>query len=122
MSREILTFSVDNCGKYSLNLTVMEKALRAILNQVVKRLTGSELGTIEIEIPKEEGFGDLSTPVAMGLAKVLKKPPRKIAEEIVAMIEPADIFEKIEIAGPGFINFYFSRVFICCNGALSRQH
>ena len=112
MSREILTFSVDNCGKYSLNLTVMEKALRAILNQVVKRLTGSELGTIEIEIPKEEGFGDLSTPVAMGLAKVLKKPPRKIAEEIVAMIEPADIFERIEIAGPGFINFYFSRVFI----------
>jgi arginyl-tRNA synthetase len=90
----------------------MEKALRAILNQVVKRLTGSELGTIEIEIPKEEGFGDLSTPVAMGLAKVLKKPPRKIAEEIVAMIEPADIFERIEIAGPGFINFYFSRVFI----------
>ncbi len=91
----------------------MEKALRTILNQVVKRLTGSELGTIEIEIPKEEGFGDLSTPVAMGLAKVLKKPPRKIAEEIVAMIEPADIFERIEIAGPGFINFYFSRVFIC---------
>lgn len=113
MSREILTFSVDNCGKYSLNLTVMEKALRAILDQVVKRLTGSELGTIEIEIPKEEGFGDLSTPIAMGLAKVLKKPPRKIAEEIVAMIEPADIFERIEIAGPGFINFYFSRVFIC---------
>ncbi len=91
----------------------MEKALRAILDQVVKRLTGSELGTIEIEIPKEEGFGDLSTPIAMGLAKVLKKPPRKIAEEIVAMIEPADIFERIEIAGPGFINFYFSRVFIC---------
>ena len=91
----------------------MEKELRAILNQAVKRLTGSELGTIEIEIPKEEGFGDLSTPIAMGLAKVLKKAPRKIAEEIVAMIEPADIFERIEIAGPGFINFYFSRVFIC---------
>jgi arginyl-tRNA synthetase len=91
----------------------MEKALRALLNQVGQRLTGSELPAIEIEIPKEESFGDLSTPLAMGLAKVLKKPPRKIAEEIVAMIDRADIFEKIEIAGPGFINFSFSRAFIC---------
>jgi len=91
----------------------MEKALRAILRQVGKRLTGLELGTIEIEIPKDEGFGDLSTPLAMGLAKALKKPPRKIAEEIVAMIDLGDTFERIEIAGPGFINFSFSRAFIC---------
>jgi len=91
----------------------MEKALRALLNHVGQRLTGSELLTLEIEIPKAEGFGDLSTPLAMGLAKVLKKPPRKIADEIVAMLDRADIFEKIEIAGPGFINFSFSRAFIC---------
>lgn len=90
----------------------MEKALREILNKAGERLIESGPGAIEIEIPKEEGFGDLSTPVAMGLAKALKKPPRKIAEEIVGLIDNKDIFDKIEIAGPGFINFTFSRAFI----------
>lgn len=91
----------------------MEKALREILQNAVKRLIEAGAGPIEIEVPKDEGFGDLSTPVAMGLAKALKKAPRKIAEEIVANIERGDIFERIDIAGPGFINFTFTRSFIC---------
>src|SRR5208283_4381090 len=68
---------------------------------------------IEIAPPKDEGFGDLSTPLAMGLTKLLKKPPRKIAEDIVNAISWSGTFEKIEIAGPGFINFTFSRSFLC---------
>jgi arginyl-tRNA synthetase len=98
----------------------MEKILREILLNAVKSQKPeikSEIKTIEIEIPKEEGFGDLSTPVAMGLAKTLKKPPRKIAEDIIQSLElgvkSSELFEKIEIAGPGFINFTFSKKYLC---------
>ncbi|WP_333656003.1 arginine--tRNA ligase [Dissulfurispira sp.] len=89
----------------------MEKILREILKKAVNAQRAEV--SIEIEIPKEEGFGDLSTPVAMGLAKPLKKPPRKIAEDIVNSIENKEIFEKIEVAGPGFINFTFSKKHLC---------
>jgi arginyl-tRNA synthetase len=103
----------------------MEKILREILKKTVDAQQ-SGVG-IEIEIPKEEGFGDLSTPVAMGLAKPLKKPPREIAEDIVNAIKKIpprppllkggeggfEIFEKIDIAGPGFMNFTFSKKYLC---------
>lgn len=67
--------------------------------------------SLELEIPKNESFGDLSTPLAMDLAKILKKPPKQIAELIVSNIEK-DIFEGIDIAGAGFINFRLKRDFI----------
>lgn len=104
----------------------MEKILR---NHLLKALSSLQSPTdvVEIETPKEEGFGDLSTPVAMGLAKALKKAPRKIAEDIVAAIKKIppippfikggegglEIFEKIDIAGPGFLNFTFTKSFLC---------
>jgi|WetSurMetagenome_2_1015567.scaffolds.fasta_scaffold00115_32 arginyl-tRNA synthetase len=97
----------------SINLTVMERTLREILADAGAKLLPTETLTVDIEIPKEEGFGDLSTPVAMGLARSLKKAPRKIAEEFVALIDRRDIFDRINIAGPGFINFAFTRGFLC---------
>lgn len=90
----------------------MEKILREILLKAVSA-QHAEVSSIEIEIPKEENFGDLSTPIAMGLAKTLKKPPRKIAEDTVNALENKEIFEKIDIAGPGFINFTFSKSHLC---------
>lgn len=90
----------------------MERALREILAKAGARLLESGVG-IDIEIPKEESFGDLSTPMAMGLARQLKKAPRKIAEELIAAIEDRGIFEKIAVAGPGFINFTFTKNFLC---------
>jgi arginyl-tRNA synthetase len=97
----------------------MERVLREILLKAV----GSqqpEAVQIEIETPKEESFGDLSTPIAMGLAKTLKKPPRKIAEDIVnsllsqgSGVKGQEIFKNVEIAGPGFINFTFSKNYLC---------
>lgn len=90
----------------------MERALREILTKAGSRILESGVG-VEIEVPKEESFGDLSTPLAMGLARQLKKAPRKIAEEIIDAVEDRNIFEKIEIAGPGFINFTFTKQFLC---------
>jgi len=67
------------------------------------------LPDVEIEIPRDETMGDFATTVAMRLAKPLKAPPRKIAEEIVETIKGQDqgLLEDIAIAGPGYINFKF---------------
>ncbi len=89
----------------------MKKRLQGILQETFKSL-GISFSGVDIELPKEESHGDLATPVAMSLSKTLKKPPRKIAEEIIHSISEKDTFEKIEIAGPGFINFTFSKAYL----------
>lgn len=63
---------------------------------------------IEIDIPKKGEFGDFSTNIALVLANKLKKKPREVAELIVSNIpqESGSLFKKIEVAGPGFINFF----------------
>lgn len=62
-----------------------------------------------LERPRQAEHGDLATNLAMQLARPLKKPPRAVAESLVAalMAQPgaADLIEQAEIAGPGFINF-----------------
>ncbi len=65
---------------------------------------------ILIEKPNDEKFGDASSNVAMTLAKELKKNPRQIAQELVSKFKfnPEQI-ERVDIAGAGFINFYFSK-------------
>jgi arginyl-tRNA synthetase len=89
---------------------LMERYARDIVEKAVKGL-GVEHISVEFEIPREE-FGDLATPVAMTLSKILRKAPRKIAQEIVSSIEERDVFEKVDIAGPGFINFAFSKKYL----------
>jgi arginyl-tRNA synthetase len=89
----------------------MEKNIREVLEKAIRKL-GVDHILIEIEVPREEKFGDFATPVAMGLSKILKKAPRKVAEEIVNAIEERDNFERIDIAGPGFINFTCSEGFL----------
>jgi arginyl-tRNA synthetase len=90
----------------------MKKDILSILRITLSSLGISPDQHIEIEIPREQTFGDISTPVAMGMAKVLKKPPKSIAEEIVASIKDKTIFETIAVAGPGFINFTFTREYL----------
>jgi arginyl-tRNA synthetase len=60
-----------------------------------------------LEIPKDKGHGDFATNIAMVLASEEKKPPRAVAGLIVNNIQdPGGIIERVEIAGPGFINFF----------------
>ncbi|MEK6538104.1 MAG: arginine--tRNA ligase, partial [Nitrospirota bacterium] len=60
-----------------------------------------------LEVPKDESKGDYATTIAMGMASLEKKPPRSIAEVIAGNIEDTEgIIERIEIAGPGYINFF----------------
>ena len=68
---------------------------------------------IGFEIPKIELHGDLSCNAAMLLTKQLKKKPRDIAQEIINSLDiDHNIIAKVEIAGPGFINFFFQSAFI----------
>ena len=65
---------------------------------------------LNLENPKQENFGDLSWPGAMNLAKVAKKAPHQIAQDLVNTIEiDPNFVEKIDIAGPGFINFFLAK-------------
>lgn len=66
--------------------------------------------SIVIEIPKDKAHGDYSTNLAMQLTKLLKRNPRQIAQEIVDAIDKDKAqIEKIEIAGPGFINLFLAK-------------
>ncbi|MCX6173250.1 MAG: arginine--tRNA ligase [Ignavibacteriales bacterium] len=60
-------------------------------------------------VPSQDNHGDYATNTAMILSKKLKRNPKEIANEIIANLDyDKKIIEKIEIAGPGFINFYFT--------------
>jgi arginyl-tRNA synthetase len=90
----------------------MKKDIVRIVTEALESLGVSPFPEIEVEVPRIESHGDISTPVAMGLSRQLRKAPKKIAEEIVAAIGQKDLFEKIEIAVPGFINFTFTKEYL----------
>lgn len=89
----------------------MKRILVGLIEERLRQM-GLKDPLVEFEIPRDERLGDLSTPVSMSSAKVLRKPPREIAESIISSFRGMDIFESVELAGPGFINFTFSRQFI----------
>jgi arginyl-tRNA synthetase len=67
---------------------------------------------IIIDYPKNREYGDVSTNIAMQLAKQLRKNPREVANLIIANLEyDSSLINKVDIAGAGFINFYFSDIF-----------
>lgn len=90
--------------------------MTTVRNRIIETIEGAIaplLGTtpldipIELSIPKLAQHGDFATNVALSLTRQLKRNPREIATQIVKNIgESNEIFEKIEIAGPGFINFF----------------
>lgn len=70
-----------------------------------------ELNEIIIEVPKVPVNGDYSTNVALTLSSILHSSPRQIAEQILDNFQ-SDIVKKIEIAGPGFINFFMKEDYL----------
>ncbi len=67
-------------------------------------------GLVMIEIPKESSNGDYSTNIAMRLTKVLKRRPQEIAAQIKEeLLKRLSIIDSIDIAGPGFINFWLKK-------------
>lgn len=87
-------------------------ALKAAIDQAGLVETGTEFN-IHLETPKDKANGDFATNIAMQLTKLAKKPPRAIAEAILEHLttEGTDI-EKVEIAGPGFMNITVRKDFL----------
>src|SRR6476646_3969748 len=91
----------------SLQQSLKEEIKQAVLNANLADET--QLPVIVLETPKEKAHGDYSTNIAMQLARVAKKAPRQIAEDIINSFQKEKVHvEKIEIAGPGFINFHMN--------------
>ncbi|MBP5579949.1 MAG: arginine--tRNA ligase [Ruminococcus sp.] len=83
----------------ALGVLVAEEAIPAV-----------PLPNFNIEIPADKSHGDFAANTAMVCAKALKMPPRKIAELICEkLFLEGTIFERAEVAGPGFLNFFLSR-------------
>ena len=79
------------------------------IRQFLRQQYQIELETIVVEQPPKIEFGEYAMPFSFELAKKLRKAPRKIAEEIVATIGDIPGFEKLEVAGAGYINARLKR-------------
>lgn len=90
-----------------LRLRIIEALGRAVANG---ELPAEPIPDFIIEKPANSANGDFSANVALAGARAFKKAPRAIAESIVNNLDLEDtLFERVEIAGPGFLNFYLSQ-------------
>ncbi len=94
----------------------MKAILTALLTEVVAeartqgKLKQGKSPQIILEVPKREGQGDFATTLALSLSKEEGRPPREIASDLVSMLQGrSPLIQKIEIAGPGYINFFLSK-------------
>ncbi|MEG0995166.1 MAG: arginine--tRNA ligase, partial [Bacilli bacterium] len=89
----------------------MKEKIEDIVKEALKKTFNIEEEKVDINIPSNSINGNYSTPVSLILAKVLKKSPLLIANSIKDSIED-DIFTKIEIKEPGFINFFVKKDYL----------
>lgn len=92
----------------------MKPQIAELLSTVVATLKSQDVipaelePRINVENTRDKAHGDLATNLAMMLAKPAKKNPRELAQLIVDALPESELVENVEIAGPGFINFYLS--------------
>lgn len=90
----------------------MKEYIKLIFDEASNKLDYLKEHTFNLEVSKNPDHGDLSCNVAMILSKKLKKKPLEIAAEIISSLDyDNNIISDIKIAGPGFINFYFTNQF-----------
>jgi len=82
-----------------------------MLSEEIKNLVRKAASEPEIplEQPSDKSHGEYSTSIALKLAKQQNISPREFATELVSKIDRSDLIKRIEIAGPGFINFHLSK-------------
>ncbi len=87
----------------------MQDTLRQAISDALARF-GLVAGEIALEQPARRAHGDLSSNVALTLAKQAQQPPRQLAESLAQQLNSAELshVESVEVAGPGFVNFRLS--------------
>lgn len=89
----------------------MPKTESYLRNKIQQALQALSLPIVDysLDVPKTESHGDLSTNVALVLAHQLKQNPREFAQKLINKMDmDREVIDKIEVAGPGFINFFYS--------------
>lgn len=82
--------------------------LKNLLAQALKKAYPKLKTGIVMEYPATEEHGDYASNIALALTKILKTSPREIAEKIISKLPKNDLIANVDIAGPGFINFFLS--------------
>ncbi|MDO8435898.1 MAG: arginine--tRNA ligase [bacterium] len=93
-------------------IKLIEKAIKELRKE--KKLSKFDIGKIQVECPENGINGDYAANIAMAIAKIEKNNPMGTAENIKSQILnlKSGLFEKIEIAKPGFINFFVSKEYL----------
>ena len=99
----------------------LEDRLAQHLREFLRNAYGLDLPNLVVEQPPAVELGEYATPLAFELAKQLRQPPRKIAEEIVAGIGQIEGFDKLEVAGAGYLNARVNRAAFAASLAADEQ-
>ena len=83
----------------------MQETLQDALGQALADL-GAPGQVVRLERPKDAGHGDFTSNAAMAVARVLKRAPRDIAGDLATALEGLEGLSRVEVAGPGFLNFF----------------
>ena len=79
------------------------------LARAARAIGVSDVPEVKLETPRDAAHGDAATNLALALAKALGKKPRQVAEELVRALDlPPGYAKRVEVAGPGFINFFLA--------------
>ena len=89
----------------------MKSSIAQLVAQAISDLPELEVndGDISVERTRDSKHGDFASNIAMRLAKSARKNPRELAQLIIDHLPESELVSKVEIAGPGFINFYVSK-------------
>ena len=95
-----------------------EERLAGAVREAVYKVYGVELNGIHVERPNDPAHGDFATNVALANARVFRRNPREVAENLVEALD-APFVRETEVAGPGFLNFRVSaealwNAVLCC--------
>jgi len=82
--------------------------IQQAVREFARRQYSLDVNVVVSQPPRPE-MGDLALPLAMELARKVRKPPRQIAEELAAALRPLEGVAKVELAGPGYVNVYLAR-------------
>jgi arginyl-tRNA synthetase len=88
----------------------VQELIQAALARLIREgvIPPAEPVVPQVERARDPSHGDFSTNAAMVLAKTARTKPRDLAERLVATLPPSDLIARVEIAGPGFVNFFLA--------------
>ena len=90
----------------------LKQELDAIISASLSKVSGQQDCSALINYAREEKFGDYQANGVMGIAKKQKQNPRELGEAVIKTLDLGAMAEKVELAGPGFINIFLSREYL----------